>query len=119
MEFDQNTPDQRPDISDAVRLAASAKHITLTPLHEDVLAPEMSEEYEANQHTLEGPIANVSIDTESTVGYPPRQANAQESVATPPQDAVHPGAHRRARTISFAVAILLVCAVSYLMLFRQ
>lgn len=67
MEFDKETPDASPDISDADRLAASSRSITIQPLNDHVEVDAMSDEYIANQHILAGPIANIVSDREATV----------------------------------------------------
>ena len=63
-ESEQTPSSKRSDEYD--RLAASTHKKTLTPLKENVTADERSDEYVANQDVLNGPIANISIDSEQT-----------------------------------------------------
>ena len=84
MEVDSNLPDDKsPDVSDEMRLDASTRLRTLAPLHDDIAANEVSEEIVVSQDILQGPIANVSNDSESTISYgdkgeqavPPKKTN--------------------------------------------
>ena len=68
METDANLPgDKASEISDEMRLDASTRLRTLTPLHADIAANELSEETQVSQDLMQGPIANTSNDSESTV----------------------------------------------------
>ena len=64
-ELKQNSPSAHSDDFD--RLAASTRKKTLEPLSDGIKADERSDEYIANQDILNGPIANISIDSEQTV----------------------------------------------------
>ena len=67
METDSNLPgDKASDVSDEMRLDASTRLRTLAPLHDDITANDLPEEAVVNQNLLQGPIANVSNDSEST-----------------------------------------------------
>ena len=67
MEFETNSQnDNSPDISDEMRLAASSRVSVVTPLHEDIAPDELTDETSINQRILEGPIANIPIDSETT-----------------------------------------------------
>ncbi len=68
MEFEANTQDKSPEVSDSVRLAASTRQVILQPIDEDVQV-DLPDDYVANQHILEGPIANISTDSESTAAF--------------------------------------------------
>lgn len=83
MELEPNTTgDKSPDISDEARLLASAKQTTVTPLHDDIEAESEPDELIANQHILQGPIANSASESESTVGNNPH-ALLHKEVAHP------------------------------------
>lgn len=69
MEFDSNTSgDKSPDISDETRMAASTRQKSVDPIHEDVVADDLPDELIANQHIIQGPLANAANDSEATVG---------------------------------------------------
>lgn len=82
MEFEtDNKPKESSGLTDEQRLQASAKRVVLTPIHEDISADAMSDEFVASQHILEPPIANVDSDTEATA--PPVATEASSAtVAT-------------------------------------
>lgn len=63
-EFEQE--EQSPPQDGLNRLEASARNISLEPLSSDVKPEERSDEYVANHDVLNGPIANLSIDSEQT-----------------------------------------------------
>ena len=68
MEFETNTTsDVSGDISDEARLAASSRVNVVTPAHEDVVPEDPSDDYSVNQRILQGPIANLPIDSEVTI----------------------------------------------------
>lgn len=68
MEFETNTTsDVSGDISDEARLAASSRVNVVTPAHEDVVPEDPSDDYSVNQRILQGPIANLPIDSEATI----------------------------------------------------
>lgn len=64
MEFEKNTDDTSPEVSDAVRLSAAAKHISLTPIHAD-LVPEERPVSEDDGNLRAGGTAFATIDTET------------------------------------------------------
>lgn len=69
MEFDSNkSGDQSPDISDEARREASTRQKNVMPIHDDVVAEDLPDELIANQHILQGPLANAVNDSEATVG---------------------------------------------------
>jgi len=69
MEFDSNTAgDRSPDISDEARQEASARQKSVAPIHDDIVAEDLPDEVIANQHIVQGPLANVANDSEATVG---------------------------------------------------
>jgi hypothetical protein len=69
MEFDSNTSgDKSPDISDETRMEASTRQKNVAPIHDDVVADDLSDELIANQHIIQGPLANAANDSEATVG---------------------------------------------------
>ena len=77
MEFETKKTDPATGISEIDRLTASTKQVTLTPIHTDVNADDMSDEYVVNQHILESPMANLETDTEVTAAYcPPEPVKA-------------------------------------------
>lgn len=70
METDTNLPgDKASEVSDEMRLDASTRLRTLEPLHGDVTANEVPEEVLVSQNILQGPIANISNDSESTAAF--------------------------------------------------
>jgi len=69
MEFDSNNSgDKSPDISDEARMEASARQKNVNPIHDDVVADDLSDELIASQHIIQGPLANASNDSEATAG---------------------------------------------------
>ena len=67
MEFESGKAnDQFNGITDAQRLEASTRQITLEPLHDDVAADDLPDEVIATQHLVQPAIANIPIDTELT-----------------------------------------------------
>jgi len=71
MEFDSNTSgNQSPDISDEARQEASTRQKNVAPIHDDIVAEDLPDEVIANQHIVQGPIANAANDSEATVGDP-------------------------------------------------
>jgi len=69
MEFDSNkSGDKSPDISDETRMEASTRQKNVNPIHDDVVADELPDEIIANQHIVQGPLANAANDSEVTVG---------------------------------------------------
>jgi len=71
MEFDSNkSGDKSPDISDETRMEASTRQKSVTPIHDDVIADDLPDEIIANQHIVQGPLANAANDSEATVGGP-------------------------------------------------
>ena len=69
MEFDSNkSGDKSPDISDETRMEASTRQKNVNPIHNDVVADELPDEIIANQHIVQGPLANAANDSEVTVG---------------------------------------------------
>jgi len=69
MEFDSNkSGDKSPDISDETRMEASTRQKSVDPIHDDVVADDLPDEIIANQHIVQGPLANAANDSEATVG---------------------------------------------------
>jgi len=69
MEFDSNkSGDKSPDISDETRMEASTRQKSVAPIHDDVVADDLPDEIIANQHIVQGPLANATNDSEATVG---------------------------------------------------
>lgn len=69
MEFEaNNSGGKSPDISDETRLEASTRQKNVTPIHDDVVADDLPDELIVNQHIVQGPLANATNDSESTVG---------------------------------------------------
>jgi len=69
MEFDSNkSGDKSPDISDETRMEASTRQKSVAPIHDDVVADDLPDEIIANQHIVQGPLANAANDSEATVG---------------------------------------------------
>lgn len=70
MEVDSNSSnDKAADVSDEMRLDASTRLRTLTPLHDDIAANDMPEETIVTQNIIQGPIANVANDSETTTAF--------------------------------------------------
>jgi hypothetical protein len=69
MEFDSNkSGDKSPDISDETRMEASTRQKSVAPIHDDVVADDLPDELIANQHIMQGPLANAANDSEATEG---------------------------------------------------
>jgi len=69
MEFDSNkSGNKSPDISDETRMEASTRQKSVDPIHDDVVADDLPDEIIANQHIVQGPLANAANDSEATVG---------------------------------------------------
>lgn len=69
MEFDSNkSGDKSPDISDETRMEASTRQKSVAPIHDDVVADDLPDELIANQHIMQGPLANAANDSEATAG---------------------------------------------------
>lgn len=69
MEFDSNkSGDKSPDISEETRMEASTRQKSVLPIHDDVIAEDLPDELIANQHIIQGPLANATNDSEITVG---------------------------------------------------
>ena len=70
MEFSDVNDSESSDVSDDTRLAASARQLTITPLH-DNLAPDSAQSDGSTQGddapASQVPIANLSLDSESTL----------------------------------------------------
>lgn len=64
-EHEQDSQSSRQDGPD--RLAAATRNMTLEPITDGVKPLEHTDEYIANQDVINGPIANISIDSEQTV----------------------------------------------------
>lgn len=59
--------DKSDEISDAQRLAATTKQVTIDPVHEDVAPDDLPDEQIATQHILQPAIANIPTDSEHTL----------------------------------------------------
>ncbi len=105
MEFEStNKASGSPEITDEQRQDASLRHVTLEPLHADLAPDDLPDEYIANQHILEPPIANVDIDTESTT----------------PSTTTRPAVpkHHVATVVIFLIVLFVVACSAYMILFR-
>ena len=74
MEFETQRPDEQlSDVTEAARLEASTRQITLDPVHDDVVADDLPDEVIATQHLVQPAIGNISIDTELTASHTGQQ----------------------------------------------
>lgn len=96
MEFENNTL-----VSDAERLRAEAKRLTLQPVHTDVTPDAPLDSEIATRHIIEPPLANTQNDTEESASYIlPTKSLLDTQVTTKPQ-------------IRKRIATLLTCAVIF------
>lgn len=119
MEFETSNKGQQPgEITDEVRLAASSKRVTLSPLHTEVVPDEPADELTASHHVQEPPIGNIAIDQEST--NPASLANTQPSTDTV---AAQPAPAQKSKAlppfITLGASLLVVGVVAAIMLFTK
>lgn len=79
MELETNTSVASPDISDEVRLSASTKRVTLSPLHQNVEPERVTDAFDADQHTPSDLPVAIPGDQESTYSPP----SAPTTIAKP------------------------------------
>ncbi len=111
MEF-ETSADEQVNRPDEIRLEASARKLTLMPVHDNVAPEELPDEQIAMHHSFEPVLANTSTDTEQTVST---QADTT-TIATPLSK--HP-AHRTAIYTSASVVTILGILVSFVALTRR
>ena len=89
METNPNLPDDKsPEVSDEARQEATSRMRTLAPLHADIASNELPDDVIVNQNILQGPIANVSNDSESTTAYVSQGNQAKAAKSTGPALAI-------------------------------
>lgn len=82
--------DMSTEISDAQRMAASTRQVTIDPMHDDVAPDDLPDEQIATRHILQPAIGNIPTDSEHTLAP---AAHAAKAVKT----------HRFALAVSLAV----------------
>lgn len=89
-----------PQVSEAERLEASTRRITLQPLHEDIVPDQPAEDEASNVPANMPAIANSPLETEATV-------------ATAPAGAAVPVApdHARRTALTFSILIMIVLGI--------
>ena len=107
MEFDQNKQEVVADVPEAVRMAASTRNLTITPLSTDIVPEDEPDDIIAARHIIGSPIANVPSDAETTVLDKP-------TILTQQQKHVH----HRALIMSSSTTALLAALVGYALFIR-
>lgn len=97
MEFETNETASQPQHETYTRLEAANRHLTVTPLHNEISADDLPDEQVAALHAVAPAIANAPIDIEVTAPAP-----------TVP--AVAPHHSHQTAWIAASVAALIICA---------
>ena len=84
MEFEpENKQVSSDDVSYKQSIEAATRRLILEPLHADITPDDISDDYIANRHILDQPIANIECDTETTT--PPKVSTAAETPQQAPR----------------------------------
>lgn len=110
MELETSATDKSPDISDAQRVQASGRHVTLTPLHNIEPEPIASEDF-TNASTADDPIMTIPSESEdtSTATQPTKTITSIAGLPTRPMS-------RAGVSLAIGLFIAITCVVLFLLL---